>query len=212
MDQTMSLLELFELGGPFMWPLLVFSIATVGLILERVVYLALHDLRVRDIRDAVVQIIRRDGLEAAREYCAGLKQRRGAKTVFVELLAHTGMGEHRMEKAAEAEGNERVRSLENGFNLLQAIAGIAPLCGFLGTVSGMIGAFRSIAEADQVNAQLVAHGIYEALITTVYGLIIAIIALSAVNILMHVVDSFAAHVEKAVSDTITAVLAAGESA
>lgn len=206
MDQTMSLLDLFEMGGPFMWPLLVFSVVTIALILERAVYLAMHDLRVRDIAEAIVQLLRSDGLDAARTYCAGLSKRRGARGVFCEILEHAGMGEHRMEKAAEAEGNERVRSLENGFNFLQALAGIAPLCGFLGTVSGMIGAFRSIAQADQVNAQLVAHGIYEALITTVYGLIIAIIALTGVNILMHIVDSFAAHVEKAVSDVITTIM------
>lgn len=206
MDESMSLLELFEMGGPFMWPLLVFSVITIALILERAVYLAMHDLRVRDMGTDLVELIRSDGIEAAREYCAGLKKRRGARLVFSELLAHAGMGEHRMEKAAEAEGNERVRNLENGFNFLQALAGIAPLSGFLGTVSGMIGAFRSIAQADQVNAQLVAHGIYEALITTVYGLIIAIIALTGLNILTHVVDSFAAHVEKAVSDVVSAIV------
>jgi biopolymer transport protein ExbB len=67
----------------------------------------------------------------------------------------------------------------------------------------MIGAFKSIAEATEVNAQIVANGIYEALITTVFGLIIAIIAMVAHSLLTHVVDKFAAEVEAACSELIT---------
>jgi biopolymer transport protein ExbB len=67
----------------------------------------------------------------------------------------------------------------------------------------MIGAFKSIAEATEVNAQIVANGIYEALITTVFGLIIAIIAMIAHSLFSHIVDKFAADVEKTCSDLIT---------
>ena len=92
--------------------------------------------------------------------------------------------------------------MESGFNYLTALSSIAPLTGFLGTVSGMIGAFRSIAEATDVNAQLVANGIYEALITTVFGLIIAIAALVAYNLLIQKVDTFAAETAKAINDLV----------
>jgi biopolymer transport protein ExbB len=70
----------------------------------------------------------------------------------------------------------------------------------------MIGAFRSIAEATEVNAQIVANGIYEALITTVYGLIIAIIAMAAHSIFSHIVDNFAARAEKTSADLIALVM------
>jgi len=73
----------------------------------------------------------------------------------------------------------------------------------LGTVSGMIGAFRSIAEATEVNAQIVANGIYEALITTVFGLIIAIIAMIFHSIFSHIVDKFSSDVEQTCSELIT---------
>jgi biopolymer transport protein ExbB len=69
----------------------------------------------------------------------------------------------------------------------------------------MIGAFKSIAEAVDVNAQIVANGIYEALITTVFGLIIAIIAMAAHSLFTHVVDKFAAEAEKICSDLITEI-------
>ena len=92
--------------------------------------------------------------------------------------------------------------MENGFNYLTALASLAPLTGFLGTVSGMIGAFSQIANATDVNAQLVAGGIYEALITTVFGLIIAIIASIAYNLLIQKVDTFAAETSKAINDLV----------
>ena len=111
-----------------------------------------------------------------------------------------------MEKAAETEAQERIRRMENGFNYLTALSSLAPLTGFLGTVSGMIGAFKSIADATEVNAQLVAGGIYEALITTVFGLIIAIIASIGYNLLVQRVDNFAAETSKAVNDIIPLLL------
>ena len=96
--------------------------------------------------------------------------------------------------------------MENGFNYLTALSSIAPLTGLLGTVSGMIGAFKSIAAATDVNAQLVANGIYEALITTVFGLIIAIAALVAYNLLVQRVDTFAAETSKCINDLIPELL------
>ena len=98
-----------------------------------------------------------------------------------------------------------IASLENGFNFLTALGSISPLTGFLGTVTGMIGAFRSIAEAADVNAQIVANGIYEALITTVFGLIIAIIAMTSHSLFTHIVDRFASEVEIVCSDLMITI-------
>ncbi|MBP5283627.1 MAG: MotA/TolQ/ExbB proton channel family protein, partial [Treponema sp.] len=115
-------------------------------------------------------------------------------------------GESRMERAAESEAQERLRRMESGFNYLTALSSLAPLTGFLGTVSGMIGAFQSIAAATDVNAQLVAGGIYEALITMVFGLIIAIIALVAYNLLIQKVDTFAAETSKGINDIVSVIM------
>ena len=70
----------------------------------------------------------------------------------------------------------------------------------------MISAFRAIAQASEVNAQLVANGIFEALITTVYGLVIAIFAIAFYNIFAHIIDKFASNVEKTGTDVVTAVM------
>jgi biopolymer transport protein ExbB len=74
----------------------------------------------------------------------------------------------------------------------------------------MIGAFKSIAEATEVNAQIVANGIYEALITTVFGLIIAIVAMTAHYILSSIVDRFSIRTEKVCSELITALVRTGD--
>ena len=205
MDKTsagFSLLELFFMGGLFMWPLLLFSIATVAITLERLVYLMYHNLKLDDLRGIVEQSIGNGNIEEAREPLEKLAKRKMGARILLALVNRSTLSEHRMEKAVEAEALNCITSLENGFSFLTALGSLSPLTGFLGTVSGMIGAFKSIAEATDVNAQIVASGIYEALITTVFGLIIAIIAMSAHSIFTHKVDKFASEVEILCSDLI----------
>ncbi len=209
MNEEWSLIGLFNLGGPFMWPLLAFSIATIALSVERIAYLAWHNLSVTGLRDSVDQALREGGTEGAESLLAAEKRKNTPASILLALVRNARYGERRMEKATEAEARERIRRLENGFNYLTALASLAPLTGFLGTVSGMIGAFKSIASATEVNAQLVANGIYEALITTVFGLGIAIVALLTYNLLIQRVDTFAADVTKAVSDLEATLLETG---
>jgi biopolymer transport protein ExbB len=206
MESKWSLIELFNLGGPFMWVLLVFSIATITIIIERCIYIAWHDSKVTPLSNKVNQLLREGKKEEAEKMLSELSHKKTAATILYALLTNSKFGEARMENAAECEAQERIRRMENGFNYLTALSSIAPLTGFLGTVSGMIGAFKSIAAATDVNAQLVANGIYEALITTVFGLIIAIAALVAYNLLVQRVDTFAAETSKCINDLIPELL------
>ena len=196
---SFSLLELFQMGGIMMWPLLLFSIAAIALSIERAVFLFYHDLRLDDLRESVLEYAAKADYSGARQYLSALTKRRMGARIFLSIFntLETGkdFSEHRTEQAAEIEAMNCINSLENGFNFLTTIGSLSPLTGFLGTVTGMIGAFRSIAEATEVNAQIVASGIYEALITTVFGLIIALIAMSSHSIFTHIVDNFTAKVE-----------------
>lgn len=209
---SFSVLELFNLGGVIMWPLLVFSIAVVAITIERIIYLSYHDLNLDDMAAKVSEYVRNKDFNGAAEYLNGLPKRRIGSRIFQTLIAQVKPGqtfsEHRAERAAQTEAANCLNSLENGFNFLTALGSLSPLTGFLGTVTGMIGAFRSIAEATEVNAQIVANGIYEALITTVFGLVIAIIAMVSHSIFSHIVDKFAARVEGCCSDLISEI--AGE--
>jgi biopolymer transport protein ExbB len=211
---SFTVLELFKLGGVFMWPLLLFSIAAVAISLERAIYLFYHNLQIDDLTAQVTEFVEKQDYKGAREYLSGLTGERMGARVLLALLKNTGdadsFSEHRAEKSAETEALNCINSLENGFNFLTALGSISPLTGFLGTVSGMIGAFRSIAEATEVNAQIVANGIYEALITTVFGLIIAIIAMIAHSIFSHIVDKFAARLENSCSGLIAQLVEQAE--
>ncbi|MDR2782309.1 MAG: MotA/TolQ/ExbB proton channel family protein [Treponema sp.] len=194
------------MGGIFMWPLLFFSIATIAIALERVIFLLYHNLCVDDLKTRVEGYLVTGNMAGARDYLSSLTNRKIGVRVFLCLINHHDLSEHEIEKAVEAEALTCVNTLENGFNFLTALGSLSPLTGFLGTVSGMIGAFKSIAEAENVNAQIVAVGIYEALITTAFGLCIAIIAMVAHSLLSHVVDKFAADTEKTCSDLIIAIV------
>lgn len=202
MEKGFSLIELFKLGGPFMWVLLAFSVATVAIVIERCIYLAWHNCKVAPLRDRVKSFLSEGKMSEAESFLSSYGHRQTAASILLALLQNAKYGESRMERAAESEAQERLRRMENGFNYLTALSSLAPLTGFLGTVSGMIGAFQSIAQATDVNAQLVAGGIYEALITTVFGLIIAIIALVAYNLLIQKIDRFAAETSKTINDLV----------
>ncbi|MBB5217858.1 MotA/TolQ/ExbB proton channel family protein [Treponema rectale] len=205
MESGFSLIELFKLGGPFMWVLLAFSVATIAIIIERSIYLAWHNCKVSPFTDKIKSLLKNGNKAEAERYLASCTHRQTIASILLALLKSSVYGENRMERAAETEAQERLRRMESGFNYLTALSSLAPLTGFLGTVSGMIGAFQSIAMATDVNAQLVAGGIYEALITTVFGLIIAIVALVAYNLLIQRVDTFSAETSKAIND-LSAVL------
>jgi biopolymer transport protein ExbB len=170
-------------------------------------------LRLDDLAIKFSEYVKNNDYSGASEYLSGLTKRRmGARILLVlakQVKAEQQLLEHstdnfitRAERAALAEATNCINSMENGFNFLTAIGSISPLTGFLGTVTGMIGAFRSIAEATEVNAQIVANGIYEALITTVFGLIIAIIAMVFHSIFSHIVDRFTKKVEGTCSELI----------
>ena len=202
-----TLLELFSMGGIFMWPLLLFSIAAIGITVERSIFLFYHNLKLDDLKKKVEDAIRENKIEEVKVFLENQISRRMGARILLALVKQTKKGEasfseHRLEKAVEAEALSSISSLENGLNFLTALGSLSPLTGFLGTVSGMIGAFKSIAEAVDVNAQIVASGIYEALITTVFGLVIAIVAMSAHSIFSHIVDKFAQDAEIACSDLI----------
>jgi biopolymer transport protein ExbB len=219
MDNTVSfsLMELFKMGGVFMWPLLLFSVATITIGIERAIYFIYHSLRIDDLGGKVSELMAHDDYQGAADYLSAQTKRRMGARVLLALVNRAipaGGGapasgrpfsEHHIERAAETAAASCINSMENGFNLLTALGSLSPLTGFLGTVSGMIGAFKSIAEATEVNAQIVANGIYEALITTVFGLIIAIIAMIFHSIFSYIVDKFAAEIEKVCSDLIAEV-------
>ena len=205
---TFTLMEMFRLGGVFMWPLLAFSIVTITIGIERLIYLLYHNLKIDDLGVKVSEMMAARDYQGAKDFLSAQTGRRMGARILLALVNRAtpaegkAFSEHHLERAVETEAMICINSLEKGFNFLVALGSLSPLTGFLGTVSGMIGAFKSIAEATEVNAQIVANGIYEALITTVCGLVIAIVAMIFHSVFTHMVNNFTAGVEKNCSDLI----------
>ncbi len=207
--EKLTLFDLFEKGQWAMWPLLIFSILTVTIILERLIYIFYHNLSIAKVSKNILEKIKNRDIEGAKEYLRSCKKRIASAPIIYSGLKVLKLGEHRMEKVIEAGAAEKISELERGFTILIALGSLAPITGFLGTVSGMITAFQSIANATDVNAQLVANGIFEALITTAFGLVIAIIAVAGFNFLSFFVDKFTADMEQLGNDVVSSTLLVG---
>lgn len=204
---SITLLQFFFLGGWAMWPLLFFSIVVVTITLERIITIfLLNNLSIKEFSENIMKYVYDNDIEQAKRYCKDTEKKFFVSSIIYAILEVASLGEHRMEKACEVEGQEKIIFLERGFNILIALGSLSPITGFLGTVSGMINAFDAIRKASEVNAQIVAGGIFEALITTEYGLIIAIVAIAAYNIFVHFVDKFAADVESLSSKIIKEIV------
>jgi biopolymer transport protein ExbB len=202
-ERIRGLADWFQRGGFFMWPLLACSILGLAIVLERFARLRRLQERARTEIRGVLHTVESAGIEAAVAYC----RRSGgpvARTLHAGLTrADLGIG--RVERALESAGGIEVAFLKRGLLWLATIANIAPLLGFLGTVSGMIHAFATIAGADQISARLVASGIEEALITTEAGLCIAIPIQAFHNYFVGRIDGFITEIEAGALDLLGAL-------
>jgi len=187
-------------GGVFMHFLLLSSIIGLVFIIERLWTLSRARTNVRALMGRIVRALREDGVQGALEEC---ERTRGP----IAAILHSGLmraahGPDAVAKAIETSGTVEMSFLERGLVAIATVGNIAPLLGFLGTVSGMISAFAAIAAAEQVSAKLVAKGIQEALITTASGLIIAIPMNIMHNFFVAQIDRFITEMEEASAELI----------
>lgn len=191
--KDMTMLELFSKGGAFMWPILGCSIVGLVFILERLVSLRKGNIippsffgamkgvyrdPVAD-REAALQFCRSQGTPIARIVAAGIgKQHRGPEAV---------------EKAIEDAGANEVSKLKKNLRVIYTVASISPLLGLIGTISGMITAFQVTSDMGTGSGKALATGIYEALVTTYAGLLVAIPAVAMYHY-------FQGRIERLVSD------------
>jgi biopolymer transport protein ExbB len=198
-----AVLDWFNRGGPFMWPILFCSIVAVTFIIERSLTMMRARANTRHFMADLLNAVRREGVAAGERVC---EQTRGPIAAIVfSGLKQAKRGPEAVEKAIETAGAVEMSFLERGLIWLATVATIAPLLGFLGTVSGMIRAFDAIAAADQVSAKLVAGGISEALITTEAGLLVAIVASVFHNFFLSQIDRFVIEMEESSSELVNTI-------
>lgn len=167
-----GLVEYFYKGGGMMWLLLAVAVLATIIILERLFTLFIKArTNPRKLVEKVISLISDESMEAAIDYLAGHKS--PVAKVLLAGLEKANRGRAVMEEAMAMKASSELAFLDRGMIYLSASATVAPILGFLGTVTGMIKAFQAIALAGEVEPTLVASGISEALITTATGLLIA---------------------------------------
>ena len=189
------MVEMFLKGGDFMWPILATFIIGLAFTIERLISLTLSTVNTKKFVIKVNEALQNGGPESAMDICAST--RGPIASVFHAGLQRMHRGIDQVEKNIMNAGQIELAFLEKNLVWLSTVIAIAPMLGFTGTVSGMIGAFEDIAAANDISPSIVAGGISEALLTTLFGLIVAMIIQFFNNFFVSRIDKIVADMQEA---------------
>jgi len=186
--------EKFIEGGPgFMGIVLLTLIFGLAIAIERILYLSMATVNTKKLLSKVDDALKSGGVDAAKEV---VRNTRGpVASIFSEGLNRFDNGMDDVEKAILAYGSVVTGKLESGVSWISLFIALAPMLGFMGTVIGMIQAFDDIAAAGDISPTVVASGIKVALLTTVFGLIVAIILQIFYNFIISKIDGLVSDME-----------------
>lgn len=194
----------WKAGGFYMWPLTLCIILAATFIVERFITYRLVRIDIKKFMNELKNSIRGGDIEKGIEYCNTVRSP-VARIMESALKSYRKVGPHRdaVEEAMVRAGSAELAFLDRGLPWLAAVTTVAPIIGFLGTVSGMIHAFQAVAIAGEVEPTLVASGISEALVTTATGLAIAF-----PTVMFHVYfqgcsNNYTRMMEEAAADLVT---------
>ncbi len=187
--------KFIEGGAGFMGIILLCLIIGLGLCIERIIYLNLSSTNTNKLLSKVEDALKKGGVEAAKDVC---KNTRGpVASIYFQGLDRYSEGLDIVEKSVVSYGGVQMGRLERNLSWISLFIAIAPMLGFMGTVIGMIGAFDAIEAAGDISPTIVAKGIKVALLTTVFGLIVAIILQIFYNYIVAKVDNIVNSMEDA---------------
>lgn len=196
--------ELMQKGGPIMWPILLCSVIAFAIVIERLLRLRQEQIDTKTFMEQIAKSLKRNKVMEALDLC----DRTGGP---IAAILKAGVLKHdrtrtEIREAIEDASVHEVPRLERNLPVLATVAHIAPLLGLLGTVTGLVQAFQVIeAKAtalNPVNPGDLAGGIWEALLTTVFGLCVAIPTYVAYNYLVSRVDGFVLDMERSATDLL----------
>ena len=196
--------EFMQKGGPLMWPILLCSIMAFAIVIERLVQLRREQIDTKSFMEQISKALKRNRMMEAIEHC---ERTQGpiANILKAGILKHD-RPRNEIREAVEDASIHQVPRLEKNLPVLATIAHISPLLGLLGTVTGMVVAFQVIqskaSSVNPVNPGDLAGGIWQALLSTVFGLCVAIPAFVAYNYLVSRVDGFVLDMERSATDLI----------
>ncbi|MFD0835085.1 MotA/TolQ/ExbB proton channel family protein [Mariniflexile aquimaris] len=183
-------------GGPgFMGIVLLCLILGLAIAIERIIFLNLSTTNTKKLTKEVEDALSSGGVDAAKEVCRNTKG--PVASIYYQGLDRTDEGLDAVEKAVVAYGGVQMGQLEKNVSWISLFIALAPMLGFMGTVIGMIQAFDKIEAAGDMQPSLVAGGIKVALLTTVFGLVVAMILQVFYNYIIAKIDSIVNDMEDA---------------
>ena len=200
----MNLFDIFLKGGVIMWAILFSSVIGLSVVIDRFITLRRAKINVPAFIVRLRGFIKNKDMNGALSFC--MQEKSPMANMVRKGLKKFNFGHERVKEAIENAGRQEVSKLEKGLSILATVAGVAPLLGFLGTVTGMIQAFMTIEElAGAANPSDLAGGIWEALTTTAFGLIVGIPALAFYNYFVNAVKKFVGDMETVANDVVDSV-------
>jgi len=192
------MVELFIDGGSFMWPILGIFIVGLVFVGERLMHLISTLKWGEDFGNNVTNKLNDNGVLDAQTMC---EEGDGPiANLFLVGLENINKDVDSIEKSIDAQANVEMASLEKNMTWIALCIATAPMLGFLGTVWGMVSAFDAIAAADNISAKIVAEGISQALLTTAFGLVVAVILQILQNTVLYIIDNQIVAIQKSVNN------------
>ena len=188
------MVEQFVNGGPFMWPILITLLAGLAISAERMYSLLMSSIDAHKFFDEISEKIKGGEVEEAVQLCDSTQG--PVADVFHAGLTRIHRGLSEVEKAIQNAGPMEMAFLEKNMIWLNAVVTIAPMIGFTGTVVGMVSAFDAIKAANDISPAVVAGGISQALLTTAFGLIVAMIIQVLQNYFVSRIDKLVLDMEE----------------
>jgi biopolymer transport protein ExbB len=186
-DQAISFIDLAMAGGPLMIPLVICSIIAIYIFVERLRAINRANVNPEAFMGKIKELVQKGDINGAKILCS--QHDTPIARMIEKGVSRIGSPLKNIEASIENVGKIEVFRLEKNLSVLATVAGAGPMIGFLGTVVGMVGAFIAIAQEEgSVSPKLLADGIYTAMITTVAGLIVGIIAYLGYNYLVTLVS------------------------
>ncbi|MCS7005014.1 MAG: MotA/TolQ/ExbB proton channel family protein [Cytophagales bacterium] len=193
-QESINIIDLYLQGGWFMHGLLAMLIIAVYVFVERYRYITRARKVPTEMLDKVKMAVEAGDINRALLVCEESQTPMGR--ILIKGIQHLTQDRESVEKAIENAGKLEVFRLEKNMSTLATISGAGPMLGFLGTVTGMISAFMSIAQQEgAVSPKMLSGGIYEAMLTTVGGLIVGIIAYISYNYLTRLISEVVYYME-----------------
>ena len=200
----MNLWNLILSGGPLMWPILLCSLFALTIVIERILFFQSITIDSIKLKRQIMELVKNNKIKEAVALCEGMSS--PVAKIFKAGLVKFGSGREEIKDNIEDASLFEIPKLEARLSTLATIGHISPLLGLLGTVTGMVSCFHTIqlraASLNPVSPGDLSGGIWEALITTVAGLMVAIPTFVAYNYLVGRVNDFVSEMERAATGIV----------